>query len=154
DPRRRTGDDHRATPHDARMGLPGDRTAGGADAPGPDRRGPRGAVRRSDRDERRPASERRPMTRRLIAAAVLTIVAVACRGSDTPTTSPATADVSDVHTFAASVEAPASNAGVAQVVADLHNAGDAKDELVSVSCSCGGTATLFEPNATKPTTSI
>ena len=40
------------------------------------------------------------------------------------------------------------------MVADLHNAGGSKDALVSVTCDCGGTATLFEPGATKPATSI
>jgi copper(I)-binding protein len=87
------------------------------------------------------------------ALVVLSIAAVAC-GSTTSTTPPAAiTDVSDIHIFSASVEAPASN-GIAQVVADLHNAADTKDELVSVACSCGGTASLFEPGATKPATSI
>jgi len=93
------------------------------------------------------------MTSRMVALLVLAIVATAC-GSTTSSTSPAAiADVSDVHIFAASVEAPASG-GAAQVVADLHNAADTKDSLVAVSCSCGGTATLYEPGATKPATSI
>jgi copper(I)-binding protein len=85
---------------------------------------------------------------------VLALAAAACGGSS-GTTSPAAGitDSSDVHIFAASVEAPAAN-GIAQVVADLHNAGDTKDALVWVSCDCGGTATLFEPGATKPATSI
>ena len=86
------------------------------------------------------------------AALVLTLTAAACGGS-TRSTSSAIADVSDVHIFAASVEAP-SGGGDAQVVADLHNASDAKDALVSVSCSCGGTAMLFEPGATEPSASI
>ena len=85
------------------------------------------------------------------AAIALTLTAAACGGS-TSSTSSAIADMSDVHIFAASVEARSS--GVAQVVADLHNASDAKDALVSVSCSCGGTAALFEPSATKAAASI
>ena len=91
------------------------------------------------------------MRLRLGAAIALTLTAAACGGS-TRSTSSAIADVSDVHIFAVSVEAP--SGGVAQVVADLHNASDAKDALVSVSCSCGGTAALFEPGATKPAGSI
>ncbi|HEV8089422.1 MAG TPA: copper chaperone PCu(A)C [Actinomycetota bacterium] len=94
------------------------------------------------------------MKRRLGAVIALALTAVACGGSATSDTSSAIADVSDVHIFAASVEAPSGVSGIAQVVADLHNASDAKDALVSVSCSCGGTATLFEPGATKPATSI
>jgi copper(I)-binding protein len=95
------------------------------------------------------------MNRRFVAfiALALALVAAACGGSMTSTTPPVT-DVSDVHIFAASVEAAPPSGGVVQVVADLHNASDAKDALVSVSCSCGGTATLFEPGATKPATSI
>jgi len=93
------------------------------------------------------------MTLRAGALVVIAIVATAC-GSTTSTTSPAAiTDTSDIHVFSASVEAPASG-GVAQVVADLHNAADTKDGLVSVSCSCGGTVTLYEPGATKPATSI
>jgi len=92
--------------------------------------------------------------KRLAALTVLALAAAACGGSTSGTSSPAAiTDTSDVHIFAASVEAPAAD-GIAQVVADLHNAGDAKDALVSVSCSCGGTATLFEPGATKAATSI
>ncbi len=86
------------------------------------------------------------------AAIALTLTAASCGGSTSPTSS-AIADGSYVHIFGASVEAPSSG-GVAQVVANLHNASDANDALVSVSCSCGGTATLFEPGATKPATSI
>ena len=93
------------------------------------------------------------MRRRAVAFLVLALTAGACSGSTTSSTAPAIADVSDVHIFAASVEAPAAG-GAAQVVADLHNAGSTKDALVSASCSCGGTATLFEKGATKPTTSI
>jgi copper(I)-binding protein len=94
------------------------------------------------------------MTRRVAVALVLVVVvAAACGGSSSSSfTSPAIADVSDIHVFAASVE-PGSG-GVAQVVADLHNAADAKDALVSVSCSCGSTATLYEDGATKPASSI
>ena len=88
-----------------------------------------------------------------LALAALVLIGAACGGSTTSTSGSAIADVSDVHIFAASVEAPASD-GIAQVVADLHNASDTKDELVAVSCSCGGTATLFEPGASKPTTAI
>jgi copper(I)-binding protein len=92
------------------------------------------------------------MTRRAAVALVL-VVAVSCGGgSSSPSTPSAIADVSDIHVFAANVEA--GSGGVAQVVADLHNAADAKDALVSVSCSCGGTATLYEEGATEPTTSI
>jgi copper(I)-binding protein len=93
------------------------------------------------------------MKPRVGALVVLASIAVAC-GSTTSSTSPAAiTDVSDIHIFAASIEAPGSD-GVAQVVADLHNAADTKDSLVSVSCSCGGTATLYEPGASKPATSI
>jgi copper(I)-binding protein len=88
-----------------------------------------------------------------LALAALVLIGAACGGSTTSTSGSAITDVSDVHIFAASVEAPASD-GIAQVVADLHNASDTKDELVAVSCSCGGTATLFEPGASKPTTAI
>jgi copper(I)-binding protein len=99
-----------------------------------------------------------PMRRRAaagsaLAVAVLVLIGAACGGSTSSSAGSAITDVSDVHIFAASVEAPASD-GVAQVVADLHNASDTKDELVAVSCSCGGTLTLFEPNASKPTTAI
>jgi copper(I)-binding protein len=99
-----------------------------------------------------------PLRRRVgassaLAFAALVSVGAACGGTTTSNAGSAITDVSDVHIFAASVEAPASH-GVAQVVADLHNASDAKDELVGVSCSCGGTATLFEPGASKPTTAI
>ena len=94
------------------------------------------------------------MKLRLSAVIALALTAAACGGSTTSSTSSAIADVSDVHIFAASVEAASGGSGIAQVVADLHNASDAKDALVSVSCSCGGTATLFEPDATKPATSI
>lgn len=94
------------------------------------------------------------MSRRLgVAVLVLGLAAAACSETTTSSAPSATTAVSDIHIFAASVEAPASG-GVAQVVADLHNASDAKDELVSVSCSCGGTATLFAPGATKPTNGI
>jgi copper(I)-binding protein len=94
------------------------------------------------------------MRRRLAALAMLAVAAAACGGSTTSSSSPAAiTEDSEIHVFAANVEAPASD-GIAQVVADLHNAADAKDGLVSVSCSCGGTATLFEPGATKPTASI
>jgi copper(I)-binding protein len=93
------------------------------------------------------------MNRRMVALVAIALAAAACNGSTTSTTSPAITD-SEVHIFAASVEAAPPSGGVAQVVADLHNASDAKDALVSVSCSCGGTATLFEPGATKPATSI
>ena len=86
------------------------------------------------------------------ALVVLALVAAAC-GSTSSTSPAAIIDASDIHVFSASVEAPTSN-GIAQVVADLHNAADTKDELVSVSCSCGGTASLFEPGATEPATSI
>ena len=93
------------------------------------------------------------MTPRVGALLVLALVVVAC-GSTTNSTSPAAiTEVSDIHVFSASVQAPAAG-GTAQVVADLHNAADAKDALVSVSCSCGGTAALFEPGATQPSTSI
>jgi copper(I)-binding protein len=92
--------------------------------------------------------------KRRVGACIALTVAAACGGSATSSTSPAIADASDVHVFAASVEAAPAAGGVAQVVADLHNASDAKDALVSVSCSCGGTATLFEPSAAKPATSI
>jgi copper(I)-binding protein len=88
-----------------------------------------------------------------LALAALVLIGAACGGSTTSTSGSAITDVSDVHIFAASVEAPSSD-GIAQVVADLHNASDTKDELVAVSCSCGGTATLFEPGASKPTTAI
>jgi copper(I)-binding protein len=93
------------------------------------------------------------MRRRVLALTMLALAATACGGGSTTNSTSAIADVSDVHVFAATVEAP-SNDGGAQVVADLHNASDTKDALVSVSCSCGGTATLFEPGATKPATSI
>jgi copper(I)-binding protein len=90
-----------------------------------------------------------------VLAVTLVVVAVACGGGSTTTSAtPVITDVSDVHIFAASVEAAPANGGVAQVVADVHNAADAKDALVSVSCSCGGTATLFEPGTTKPAPSI
>lgn len=94
------------------------------------------------------------MKLRLSAVIALALTAAACGGSTTSSTSSAIADVSDVHIFAASVEAASGGSGIAQVVADLHNASDTKDALVSVSCSCGGTATLFGPDATKPATSI
>jgi copper(I)-binding protein len=99
-----------------------------------------------------------PMRRRgdassALALAALILIGAACGGSTTSTSGSAITDVSDVHIFAASVEAPSSD-GIAQVVADLHNASDTKDELVAVSCSCGGTATLFEPGASKATTAI
>jgi copper(I)-binding protein len=94
------------------------------------------------------------MNRWVVAIVALALGAAACSGSSTSATSSAIADVSDVHIFAANVEAAPPAGGVAQVVADLHNASNAKDALVSVSCSCGGTATLFEPGATKPATSI
>jgi copper(I)-binding protein len=99
-----------------------------------------------------------PMRRRgdassALALAALILIGAACGGSTTSTSGSAITDVSDVHIFAASVEAPSSD-GIAQVVADLHNASDTKDELVAVSCSCGGTATLFEPGASKSTTAI
>jgi len=93
------------------------------------------------------------MKRRVGAIIALALTAAACGGS-TSSTSSAIADSSDVHIFAATVEAPSDGGGVAQVVADLHNASDTKDALVSVSCSCGGTATLFEPGGSKPATSI
>jgi copper(I)-binding protein len=88
-----------------------------------------------------------------VALATLAVIGAACGGTTTSNAGSAITDVSDVHIFAASVEAPASH-GIAQVVADLHNASDAKDELVGVSCSCGGSATLFEPGASKPTMAI
>jgi len=88
-----------------------------------------------------------------VALAVLVVVGAACGGSTTSSSGSAITDVSDVHIFAASVEAPASH-GIAQVVADLHNASDTKDALVAVSCSCGGTATLFDQGASKPATAI
>jgi copper(I)-binding protein len=94
------------------------------------------------------------MKPRLGAVIALALTAAACGGSTTSSTSSAIAGESDVHIFAASVEAASGGSGIAQVVADLHNASDAKDALVSVSCSCGGTATLFEPGATEPATSI
>ena len=99
-----------------------------------------------------------PMRRRgdvssALALAALVLIGAACGGSTTSSSGSAITDVSDVHIFAASVEAPASH-GIAQVVADLHNASDTKDELVAVSCSCGGTATLFDPGASKPATAI
>jgi copper(I)-binding protein len=94
------------------------------------------------------------MKRRVGACIAITLAAVACGGSTTSITSSTITDVSDVHVFAASVEAAPAAGGLAQVVADLHNASDAKDALVSVSCSCGGTAALFEPGAAKPATSI
>ena len=95
------------------------------------------------------------MSRRLLAVATLAVVAAACGGGSTSTaTAPAITDTSDIHIFAASVEAAPADGGVAQVVAELHNASDAKDALVSVSCNCGGTATLFEPGASKPAASI
>jgi copper(I)-binding protein len=93
------------------------------------------------------------MRRPAVAFIVLALTAGACSATTTSSSGSAITDVSEVHIFAASVEAPASG-GIAQVVADLHNASDSKDELVAASCSCGGTATLFEPGATKPTTSI
>jgi len=93
------------------------------------------------------------MKRRVGACVALALAASACGGSTTSSTAPVIADVSDVHIFAASVEA-APTGDVAQVVADLHNASNAKDAVVSVSCSCGGTAMLFEPGATKPAASI
>ena len=88
-----------------------------------------------------------------VALAVLVMVGAACGGPTTSSSGSAITDVSDVHIFAASVEAPASH-GIAQVVADLHNASDTKDALVAVSCSCGGTATLFDQGASKPATAI
>ncbi|MFL5790642.1 MAG: copper chaperone PCu(A)C [Actinomycetota bacterium] len=92
--------------------------------------------------------------RRLVVFVALGLAAAACGGSTTSSTASAIGDVSDVHIFAASVDAASGSGDVAQVVADLHNASDAKDALVSVSCSCGGTATLFEPGAGSPATSI
>jgi copper(I)-binding protein len=93
--------------------------------------------------------------RRCILAVSLATVAAACGGgSTTSSAAPVSTDASDVHVFAASVETAPASGGAAQVVADLHNASDVKDALVSVSCSCGGTATLFEPGSTKPATSI
>jgi copper(I)-binding protein len=92
------------------------------------------------------------MTRRVAVALVLVVAASCGGGSSSPFTPSAIADVSDIHVFAASVEP--GTGGVAQVVADLHNAADAKDALVSVSCSCGGTATLYEKGAAKPASSI
>ena len=95
------------------------------------------------------------MSRRLLAAVTLAVVAAACgSGSTSTATAPAITDVSDIHIFSASVEAAPAGGGIAQIVADLHNASDANDALVSVSCSCGGTATLFEPGASKQATSI
>ena len=94
------------------------------------------------------------MRRRVGACIALTLAAAACGGSTTSSTSSTITDVSDVHVFGASVEAAPAAGGVAQVVADLHNASDAKDALVSVTCSCGGTATLFASGAAKPATSI
>jgi copper(I)-binding protein len=94
------------------------------------------------------------MKRRVGACIALALTAAACGGSATSSTSPTIVDESNVHVFAASVEAAPASGGAAQVVADLHNASDAKDALVSVSCSCGGTATLFEQGATTPATSI
>jgi copper(I)-binding protein len=94
------------------------------------------------------------MRRRFFACTVLALVAAGCGGGSTTSAASAITDESDVHIFAASIEAAPSKGGVAQVVADLHNASDAKDALVSVACSCGGTATLFEPGATEPATSI
>jgi len=94
------------------------------------------------------------MRRRVGACIALALAASACSGSTTSSTAPAIVDQSNVHIFAASVEAAPASGGAAQVVADLHNASDAKDALVSVSCSCGGTATLFEPGAAKPASSI
>jgi copper(I)-binding protein len=93
------------------------------------------------------------MMRRVVVV-LLFVLAVSCgEGSSSPSAPPPSmADVSDIHVFAASVE-PGTGA-VAQVVADLHNAADAKDALVSVSCSCGGTAALYEEGTTKPTSSI
>jgi copper(I)-binding protein len=90
--------------------------------------------------------------RRVVVALVIVVGASCGGGSSSPSTPSAIADLSDIHVFAASVEP--GTGGVAQVVADLHNAADAKDALVSVSCSCGGTATLYEDGATKPTSSI
>jgi copper(I)-binding protein len=92
------------------------------------------------------------MTRRVAVALVLMFAASCGGGSSSPLAPSPIADVSDIHVFAASVEAGAGS--VAEVVADLHNAADAKDALVSVSCSCGGTAALYEQGATKPTSSI
>jgi copper(I)-binding protein len=94
------------------------------------------------------------MTRRAaLALAVVLVFAASCGGgSSSPSTPSAIADGSGIHVFAASVES--GTGGVAQVVADLHNAADTKDALVSVSCSCGGTAALYEQGATKPTSSI
>jgi copper(I)-binding protein len=92
------------------------------------------------------------MTRRVAVALVLVFAASCGGGSSSPFTPSSIADFSDIHIFSASVEHGTD--GIAQVVADLHNAADAKDALVSVSCSCGGTATLYEAGATKPTSSI
>lgn len=94
------------------------------------------------------------MKRRVGVCVALTLAAAACGGSTTSATSSAITDVSDVHIFAASVEAAPASGGAAQVVADLHNASNTKDALISVSCSCGGTAMLFQPGATTPATSI
>ena len=94
------------------------------------------------------------MMARVGACIAFALAAAACGGSTTSTTTSAVADTSDVHVFAASVETAPANGDAAQVVADLHNASDTADALVSVSCSCGGTAMLFEPGATKPATSI
>jgi copper(I)-binding protein len=91
--------------------------------------------------------------KRRVAVAIVLVFAVSCGGgSSSPYAPSAIADVSDIHVFSASVEP--GTGGVVQVVADLHNAADAKDALVSVSCSCGGTATLYADGATKPTSSI
>ena len=90
------------------------------------------------------------MTRRVAVALALVFAASCGGGSSSPLAPSPIADDSDIHVFAASVEA----GGVAEVVADLHNAADAKDALVSVSCSCGGTAALYEQGTTKPTSSI
>jgi copper(I)-binding protein len=92
--------------------------------------------------------------RRAVPFVVLVLSAAACGGPTTSSAAPAISDVSDVHIFAASVVAASASGDAAQVVADLHNASDTKDALVSVSCSCGGTAMLFEPGATQPATSI
>jgi copper(I)-binding protein len=90
---------------------------------------------------------------RPVAVALVLVFAASCGGGSSSSFTPSSiADISDIHVFAASVEP--GTGGVAQVVADLHNAADAKDALVSVSCSCGGTATLYDEGATKPATSI
>jgi copper(I)-binding protein len=81
------------------------------------------------------------MNRRLLGAAMLAVLAVACSGASATSSATSPIDTSDIHVFSAAVT-PGPD-GTAVVALALHNAAATPDRLVRVSCTCAASAEIL-----------